>query len=97
MDRLVELYLGYLEKVRRLGGGGGDAEEAYLTRLDGGLYTLQLLSLILADVAVGGPASIRARAAKLMAMKGGSFEKAKEVGPVPSRSTEQPEISTIPG
>ncbi|EGT39173.1 hypothetical protein CAEBREN_29631 [Caenorhabditis brenneri] len=81
VDRAVELFLKYKEKVqrfelkkKRLSQEAGtsldldDPDRDYLDKLDNGLYTLQRLSLILIDVAVGVE-SARLREEKLFQMK----------------------------
>ncbi|CAI5437481.1 unnamed protein product [Caenorhabditis angaria] len=66
VDRAVELFLKYKEKT---GSSEEDDEDReYLDKLDNGLYSLQRLSLILADVTVCVP-SARQRAQKLFSMK----------------------------
>jgi hypothetical protein len=44
-------------------------DQQYVDKLDAGLFTLQLVALILADVCVHGAQSCRDRAAKLLNMK----------------------------
>ncbi|CAI2320479.1 unnamed protein product [Caenorhabditis sp. 36 PRJEB53466] len=80
VDRAVELFLKYKEKVqrfelkkKRLAQEAGTSEDDdpdrdYLDKLDNGLYTLQRLTLILADVAVGVETA-RKREEKLFQMK----------------------------
>lgn len=83
VDRAVELFLKYKEKVqrfelkkKRLSQEAGplssseddDPDRDYLDKLDNGLYTLQRLALILGDVAVGVE-SARLREEKLFQMK----------------------------
>lgn len=80
VDRAVELFLKYKEKVQRFElkkkrqsqeagtSEDDDPDRAYLDKLDNGLYTLQRLTLILGEVAVGVE-SARLREEKLFQMK----------------------------
>uniref|UniRef100_A0A8R1E1D7 Beta-catenin-like protein 1 n=1 Tax=Caenorhabditis japonica TaxID=281687 RepID=A0A8R1E1D7_CAEJA len=80
VDRAIELFLKYKEKVQRFelkkkrqSQEAGTSEEAdpdrdYLDKLDNGLYTLQRLTLILVDVAICEK-SARLREEKLFQMK----------------------------
>ncbi|CAB3407769.1 unnamed protein product [Caenorhabditis bovis] len=77
VDRAVELFLKYKEKMQRFElkkkkeartSEDDDPDSLYLERLDHGLFTLQRLALIIADVTVC-VSSARQRAQKLFAMK----------------------------
>lgn len=46
-----------------------EPEELYLEKLNNGLYTLERVALIIAEVCVNGDAGCRERAAKLFRMK----------------------------
>lgn len=77
VDRGIELFIKYKEKLAKFemkrgrredGSVDEDVDREYLDRLDAGLYTLQNLSLILADVCTH-TSSARHRASKLFSMK----------------------------
>ncbi|CAO4360535.1 unnamed protein product [Caenorhabditis nigoni] len=79
VDRAVELFLKYKEKVQRFelkkkrqaqepSTSEDDPDSAYLDKMDNGLYTLQRLTLILGEVAVSME-SARLREEKLFQMK----------------------------
>ncbi|KAJ1346628.1 hypothetical protein KIN20_001493 [Parelaphostrongylus tenuis] len=77
VDRAIELFIKYKEKLAKFEAKRGrredgsvdeDVDREYLDRLDAGLYTLQNLSLILADVCTH-TSSARHRASKLFSMK----------------------------
>ncbi|ROT83870.1 Beta-catenin-like protein 1 [Penaeus vannamei] len=65
VDRLLELHFKYLEKVlatnleEQAKTENLDEDELYLRRLDGGLFTLQLVDYIMLDVCATGPPSIK--------------------------------------
>lgn len=46
-----------------------DPEDLYAEQLNNGLYTLQRLALILAEIACKGPGECHERASKLLKMK----------------------------
>ncbi|GBG66651.1 hypothetical protein CBR_g66787 [Chara braunii] len=70
---------------RRGGGGGGeeewelDSEERYLTKLDAGLYTLELLALILANIWAVDHRGMRERIMMLLHQYGMNREHIKKV------------------
>lgn len=65
MDRLLELHFKYLEKVEAIDEGLDEREENedenYLKRLEGGLFTLQLVDYIIVEVCAAGPVSVKQR------------------------------------
>jgi beta-catenin-like protein 1 len=76
VDRIVELFLKYKERVdkfterfKRTADEDLDPEDLYAEQLNNGLYTLQRLALILAEVACKGPDGCHVRASKLLKMK----------------------------
>ncbi|KDR11648.1 beta-catenin-like protein 1 [Zootermopsis nevadensis] len=92
VDRLLELHFKYLEKVeevdleidhdrRDLDEGDEDAEEErnYLRRLEGGLFTLQLVDYILLEVCTGGPSTIKQRVTQILNLRGGSLKTIRHV------------------
>lgn len=54
-----------------------DEEEAYLKRLDGGLFTLQLVDYILLEVC--GNSTIKQRAVQIINLRGGSLKTIRDV------------------
>lgn len=87
VDRLIELHFRYLELVRRFSiehpikpDADDDEKDAYyMDKLDAGLFTLQLIDLIIADICVNGRPSIRSKVVKLLSMKAGDFVAIKNV------------------
>nr|CAD7456918.1 unnamed protein product [Timema tahoe] len=91
VDRLMELHFKYLEKVEEvdltIDRERRDAEEEteeeeevnYLRRLEGGLFTLQLVDYILLEVCHGGPSSIKQRITQILNLRGGSFKTIRHV------------------
>lgn len=65
VDRLLELHFKYLEKVEDIDDMLEDKEdnedENYLRRLEGGLFTLQLIDYIIVEVCAAGAPSIKQR------------------------------------
>ncbi|KAJ1528860.1 hypothetical protein ONE63_007232 [Megalurothrips usitatus] len=92
VDRLMELHFKYLEKVeqvdqqiedeRRDLGEGEDSDEEdanYLQRLDGGLFTLQLVDYILLEACTGGAASVKQRVTQILNLRGKSVKTIRHV------------------
>ncbi|XP_065185882.1 beta-catenin-like protein 1 [Sycon ciliatum] len=90
IDRLVELHGEYYQKVlmvdrdidterRRLGQKvtAENEDEFYLRRLDSGLFSLQSIDYILAEVIVNGESGARPRALKLLSQHGDSVRTLK--------------------
>lgn len=61
--------------------GDEDAEEErnYLRRLEGGLFTLQLVDYILLEVCTGGPPTIKQRVTQILNLRGGSLKTIRHV------------------
>ena len=61
--------------------GDEDAEEErnYLRRLEGGLFTLQLVDYILLEVCTGGPSTIKQRVTQILNLRGGSLKTIRHV------------------
>ena len=76
VDRLVELHFAYSRRLKEVGAQlrEEDEEEAYLQRLDAGLYTLQMVDYVLAELWVCGKDSIKARISTLLNVHGESVE-----------------------
>ncbi|KAK0423234.1 hypothetical protein QR680_008041 [Steinernema hermaphroditum] len=91
VDRAIELILKYQHRLRsfekRNAQGPStsqedeDEDEKYIQRLDAGLYTLQLVSLILTDVCVGSHVCL-SRAEKVFRMKTKNGNVLAHLGPV---------------
>uniref|UniRef100_A0A915LKU6 Beta-catenin-like protein 1 n=1 Tax=Meloidogyne javanica TaxID=6303 RepID=A0A915LKU6_MELJA len=81
IDRMVELYIKYSEKLRKFEvkfekrlaemhkDVKPDEEEIYIEKLNNGLYTLQRIVLILAEVCIKGAPGSKERAEKLFKMR----------------------------
>ncbi|KAK7789386.1 hypothetical protein R5R35_007465 [Gryllus longicercus] len=94
VDRLLELHFKYLEKVEevdlvleqeRKENSTDDEDEdegdeaRYLRRLEGGLFTLQLVDYILLEVCTGGPPTIKQRVTQILNLRGGSLKTVRHV------------------
>ena len=66
----------------RTGLSDEELEQLYLDRLDAGLYTLQRIVLVIADVCVNGSSVCRARATKLLQMRKGDGKLGRHLIPV---------------
>jgi len=76
VDRTVELFLKYKERIdkftarlKRTTNEEMDPEDVYAEQLNNGLYILQRMALILAEVSCKGPGDCHVRASKLLKMK----------------------------
>ena len=92
VDRLMELHDKYLAKVeaadaelddeiKTLEGTEAELseEEIYMKRLDGGLFTLQLVDYILLEICSCGASSVKQRVMQTLNMKGGSAKLVRDV------------------
>ncbi|KAF2346728.1 Beta-catenin-like protein 1 N-terminal, partial [Trinorchestia longiramus] len=89
VDRLMELHFSYLERVmatdRQLEKLQDKQEEKmseddmYLRRLDGGLFTLQLLDYVMLCVCALGPPSIKRRVVKMLNLRNASVKTIKNI------------------
>ena len=82
VDRLVELWARYfdaLEAQDPAGAPGPEPEDAYVHRLDGGLHTLQHLSLVLGSLWGMGDPDVRARLLFVLHQQGLSLTLVAEV------------------
>ncbi|GIY02398.1 beta-catenin-like protein 1 [Caerostris darwini] len=93
VDRLMELHFKYLDKVHyidiqieqeksKLDDEDIDPrieEEFYLRRLEGGLFTLQLIDYIMVDICCSGPSSIKQRVIQILNLRGGSIKAIRNV------------------
>ncbi|CAH1183171.1 unnamed protein product [Phaedon cochleariae] len=83
VDRLLELHFKYLEKVENVDNNLEDNEEdddaVYLRRLEGGLFTLQLVDYVIVEVCAAGPASIKQRVMQILNLRGASLKTIKHI------------------
>ncbi|KAK3865630.1 hypothetical protein Pcinc_028772 [Petrolisthes cinctipes] len=87
VDRLLELHFKYLEKVLATNSAleeqakaeNLDEDEQYLRRLDGGLFSLQLVDHIMLDVCATGPPSIKRRVLKILNLRNASVKTIKNI------------------
>lgn len=91
VDRLLELHFKYLDKVELIDQEVENMEkdpdvneeefenEVYLKRLEGGLYTLQLIDYIIVEVCTNGPPSIKQRVTQILNLRGGSLKTIRQI------------------
>nr|CAI5816876.1 unnamed protein product [Callosobruchus analis] len=85
VDRLLELHFKYLEKVDAIDNALNEKENEddddaiYLKRLEGGLFTLQLVDYIIIEVCNCGSPSIKQRAVQILNLRGASLKTIKHV------------------
>ncbi|XP_054722689.1 beta-catenin-like protein 1 [Uloborus diversus] len=94
VDRLMELHFKYLDKVHHVDAqierekaelgeeeevDAGMEEEFYLRRLEGGLFTLQLIDYIMVDACCSGPPGIKQRVLQILNLRGGSIKTIRNV------------------
>ncbi|XP_057668415.1 beta-catenin-like protein 1 [Diorhabda carinulata] len=83
VDRLLELHFKYLEKVEAIDDtieeDKEEEESAYLKRLEGGLFTLQLVDYIVVEVCAAGPSSIKHRVMQILNLRGASLKTIKHI------------------
>merc|ERR1719471_1274450 len=92
VDRLMELHDKYLSKVqssdteledeiRTLEGTEAELseEEIYLKRLEGGLFTLQLVDYIILEISSCAPGSVKMRVMRMLSMKGTATKTLRDV------------------
>ncbi|XP_034238737.1 beta-catenin-like protein 1 [Thrips palmi] len=92
VDRLMELHFKYLEKVeqvdqliedeRRDLGEGEDSDEEdanYLRRLEGGLFTLQLVDFIILEACMGAASTVKQRVLQILNLRGKSVKTIRHV------------------
>ncbi|KAG5875690.1 hypothetical protein JTB14_023969 [Gonioctena quinquepunctata] len=83
VDRLLELHFKYLEKVEMIDELIEDTTEdedvTYMKRLEGGLFTLQLVDYIIVEVCAAGPASIKQRVMQILNLRGASLKTIKHI------------------
>ncbi len=79
VERLVELHFSYSRRLKEVSVGGEDEEDVYLARLDAGLYTLQMVDYVLAELCLCEKGSIRERVVTLLGVHGESLEAIQQV------------------
>ncbi|KFD66414.1 hypothetical protein M514_05804 [Trichuris suis] len=87
LERLIELHFKYTSLTGKHDSASGldapaneaEEEERYLERLANGLFTLQLVDYILAELLVHGPMSVRKRTRKIFSMRRAGFESVHKV------------------
>ncbi|ERL84120.1 hypothetical protein D910_04173 [Dendroctonus ponderosae] len=83
VDRLLELHFKYLEKVEEIDDhleeGEENEDENYLKRLEGGLFTLQLVDYIIVEVCAAGPSSIKQRVMQILNLRGASLKTIRHI------------------
>jgi len=92
VDRLMELHATYLNKVKktdqllekeiRKTKGTEDEmsdEEIYLKRLDGGLFTLQLVDFIILEACSSAASTVKQRVLQILQLRGGSMKTVRNV------------------
>ncbi|KAK9890502.1 hypothetical protein WA026_010581 [Henosepilachna vigintioctopunctata] len=82
VDRLLELHFKYLEKVEAIDEAieeNEDEDENYLKRLEGGLFTLQLVDYIIVEVCAAGPTSIKQRVMQILNLRSASLKTIRHI------------------
>lgn len=84
-DRLMELHFKYFDKLRVIDAqlqrndDEEDEDEMYLKRLEGGLFTLQLVDYIMMEVCASGAATIKQRVLHTLNLRGGTVKTIREI------------------
>lgn len=84
-DRLMELHFKYFDKLRVIDAQlqrndeEEDEDEIYLKRLEGGLFTLQLVDYIMMEVCASGAATIKQRVLHTLNLRGGTVKTIREI------------------
>lgn len=92
VDRLLELHFKYLDKVEEVDmliehqrkergreNYEDDDDENYLKRLEGGLFTLQLIDYVILEVCTAGISSVKQRVTQILNLRGGSLKTIRHV------------------
>lgn len=92
VDRLMELHANYLQKVketdaniekevRRTRGTEDELmdDEIYLKRLDGGLFTLQLIDFIILEACSSAASTVKQRVLQILQLRGGSIKTVRNI------------------
>lgn len=82
----MELHFKYFDKLRVVDGQlqrnateEDDEDEMYLKRLEGGLFTLQLVDYIILEVCASGAASVKQRVLHTLNLRGGTVKTIREI------------------
>ncbi|XP_063977650.1 beta-catenin-like protein 1 [Diachasmimorpha longicaudata] len=82
VDRLMELHFKYLEKVEEVEKNAkeeDDGEESYLKRLEGGLFTLQLVDFVLLEACTGCPPAVKQRVTRILSQRRASLKTIRHI------------------
>ncbi|KAL1140811.1 hypothetical protein AAG570_000739 [Ranatra chinensis] len=88
VDRLLELHFKYMDKVdiidteienRIADELEEDEDSIYLKRLDGGLFTLQLIDYIMLEVCAGSPPNVKQRVTLILNQRGASLKTIRHI------------------
>uniref|UniRef100_A0A0A9XX76 Beta-catenin-like protein 1 n=1 Tax=Lygus hesperus TaxID=30085 RepID=A0A0A9XX76_LYGHE len=89
VDRLLELHFKYIEKVDAVDNEVEqilnskeqemDEDEIYLKRLEGGLFTLQLIDYIMLEICASGPPSVKQRVTLILNQRGASLKTIRHI------------------
>lgn len=81
----MELHFKYFDKLRVIDAqlqrndDEEDEDEMYLKRLEGGLFTLQLVDYIMMEVCASGAATIKQRVLHTLNLRGGTVKTIREI------------------
>lgn len=81
----MELHFKYFDKVRNIDQQRSveedeeDEDEVYLKRLEGGLFTLQLIDYIILEVSASGAASVKQRVLHTLNLRGSGVQTIREI------------------
>ncbi|KAK4018024.1 hypothetical protein OUZ56_000094 [Daphnia magna] len=84
-DRLMELHFKYFDKLRVIdaqlqrSNDEEDEDEIYLKRLEGGLFTLQLVDYIILEVCASGAPTVKQRVLHTLNLRGGTVKTIREI------------------
>lgn len=84
-DRLMELHFKYFDKLRVIdaqlqrNNDDEDEDEVYLKRLEGGLFTLQLVDYVILEVCASGAPTIKQRVLHTLNLRGGTVKTIREI------------------
>ena len=83
VERLMELHFKYLDKVtdsdRSIQRDKLDEDEAYLRRLDSGLFSLQLVDYVIIEVCSSGAETVEQRVGKILHSRNANKETIKDI------------------
>ncbi len=81
VERVMELHFKYLDKMQAAAETRAeeDEDEAYLRRLDSGLFTLQLVDFVIAEVSASGAPTVKQRVLKILNQRKGSVADIRNV------------------